>query len=63
MTIGELLFFWTVFGIIALIALHKEAKRERERWNRRYNMRRGNYQALKKGRQKNDERGNDQKVK
>lgn len=50
MTIGELLFFWTVFGIIALIALHKEAKKERERWNRRYNMRRGNYQALKKGR-------------
>lgn len=58
MTIGEVIFIWIVFGIIALVALHKEAKREREKWHRRYNMRRGNYQALRKGRQKNDERTN-----
>lgn len=50
MTIGEVIFIWVVLGIIALVALHKEAKRERERWNRRYNMRRGNYEALRKGR-------------
>ena len=43
MTIGELIFLWVLFGIFALIALHREAKKERRKWRRRYNMRRGIY--------------------
>ena len=48
MTIGELIFVWVIFGIIALVALHREAKKERARWNRRYNMRRGNFEKIRK---------------
>ena len=43
MTIGEVIFIWAVFAIVSLVALHKEAKKERRKWRRRYNMRRGIY--------------------
>lgn len=50
MTIGELIVYWAIFGIICLIGLHAEARKERKKWHRRYNMRRGNYEALRQKR-------------
>lgn len=43
MSIIEVLVLWGVLAIIMLSAMHKEAKRERKRWRRRYDMRRGNF--------------------
>lgn len=43
MTLLEIIIYWAIFGIIALVALNSEARKERKRWRKRYNMRRGNF--------------------
>lgn len=43
MTILEIIIYWAIFGIIALVALNSEARKERKRWRKRYDMRRGNF--------------------
>ncbi len=37
-----------IVGLVffSLLALNSEAKKERKKWNRRYNMRRGNFERI-----------------
>ena len=43
MTFLEIVIYWVILGIIALVTLNSEARKERKRWRKRYNMRRGNF--------------------
>lgn len=38
--------FWVAIAICILIALNAEARKERKKWNLRYNTRRGNFEKI-----------------